>query len=83
MDSRTTTLECLVKRVKVGYVGTIDRFYCDPKDGYKIYRPTDITQLGLNSSKVRYITKEFHEKNKKSQLKRGDIIISRWDIYFI
>ena len=75
--SSSTTLDSLVKRVKVGYVGTVDRYYCSPKDGYKIYRPTDITQLGLDESKVRYITKEFYEKNKKSQLKRGDIIISR------
>lgn len=67
----------LVKRVKVGYVGTVDKYYCEPDGGVKIYRPTDITPLGLSDYGVRYITKEFHEKNKKSQVHYGDIIISR------
>lgn len=70
-------LKSIVSKVKVAYVGPVDRYYCLPENGYPILRPTDITPTGFDTSSVKYITKEFYEKNKKSQLKYGDVIISR------
>lgn len=76
-DFRFEKLETLVSRVKVGFVGSVNQFYCDceEKDSVPIIRTTDID--GLDFSKLKYVTGEFHERNKKSQLKRWDLIIAR------
>ena len=75
--SETVKLKELVNRVKVGYVGPIDKYYCDKESGIKIYRPTDITPYGFDDSNVRYITKGFYKNNLKSQVHFGDVVISR------
>lgn len=68
-------LNKLVKRVKVGFVGPVNAFYCSSSDGVPIIRTTDI--IDLDYKKLKHVTCAFHEKNKKSKLKRGDLIIAR------
>ena len=70
-------LEKLVNRVKVGFVGSINDFYCDETEGVPIIRTTDLTDSGINFSNLKFVTKEFNDKNKKSQVKKGDVIIAR------
>lgn len=72
---RLERLTSLVYRVKVGFVGSINDFYCSPDVGVPIIRTTDIDDIDLK--KLKYVTKEFHLKNKKSQLNKGDLIIAR------
>ena len=67
----------LVIRVKVGFVGSINEYYCEKENGIPLIRTTDIDELGINYSSLKYVTKEFHIKNKKSQIKKGDLIIAR------
>jgi type I restriction enzyme S subunit len=67
----------LVDRVKVGFVGSINEYYCEKGDGVPIIRTTDIDELGINYSNLKYVTTEFHIKNRKSQIKKGDLIIAR------
>jgi type I restriction enzyme S subunit len=74
---KLTKLSELVTRVKVGFVGSINEYYCEKKDGVPLIRTTDIDELGINYSSLKYVTKEFHTKNKKSQIKKGDLIIAR------
>ena len=69
------TLASLTTRVKVGFVGSINDFYCESEVGVPIVRTTDIDNIDFD--KVKYVTSEFHIKNKKSQLKKGDLIIAR------
>ena len=70
-------LDDVVKRVKVGFVGSVNNFYCDSdvSGSVPIIRTTDIEDFDLN--KLKYVTREFHEKNKKSQIFTGDLIIAR------
>lgn len=70
-------LEDLVKRIKVGFVGPINKFYCSKSEGVPMIRTTDLTTNGVDFSNLKYVTNEFHEKHKKSQLKNGDLIIAR------
>lgn len=70
-------LSDLVNRVKVGFVGTINEYYCERENGVPLIRTTDIDDLGINYSSLKYVTNEFHIKNKKSQIKKGDLIIAR------
>lgn len=65
----------LTVRIKVGFVGLVNEFYCEPENGIPIIRTTDIDSIDFD--KLKYVTNEFHVKNKKSQLKKGDLIIAR------
>ena len=38
----------LVRRVKVGFVGPINEYYCGKENGIPLIRTTDIDELGLN-----------------------------------
>jgi len=76
-DFKFTKLSELVSRVKVGFVGSINEFYCEKENGIPLIRTTDISELGIDYSNLKYVTKEFHLKNKKSQIKKGDLIIAR------
>lgn len=71
------TLSQIVKRVKVGFVGSIEKFYCNKDDGILLLRTNNLTPLGIDYSNVKYVTKDFFEKNKKSQLHKNDILIAR------
>ena len=77
IEYEVVPLKTLVKRVKVGFVGTIDDFYCDEKDGVRLIRTLNLTGNGLDYSDIKYVTNEFHKKNKKSQLKKGNLLIAR------
>ena len=65
------------KRVKVGFVGTVDKYYCSRSEGYPIVRPSEMSSDGINYSSLRHITLDFYNKNKKSQVHKNDILISR------
>jgi type I restriction enzyme, S subunit len=69
-----------VKRVSsklvVGFVGTCDPYYTD-NDGIPMIRTTNVKEGYLDLTNLKYVTREFHEKNKKSQLNTGDLIVAR------
>lgn len=69
------TLEDVVKRVKVGFVGSINEYYCSKSEGVPLIRTTDIDDI--DSDDLKFVTYAFHVKNKKSQIKKGDLIIAR------
>lgn len=70
-------LSKLVNRIKVGFVGSINKFYTTESEGIPLLRTTDITSNGLNFKEIKFVTKDFHNKNKKSQIKHGDLIVAR------
>ena len=64
------------EKVCVGFVGTCEKFYTD-KSGVPMYRTGNLNGLTLSQEDMKYVTQEFHIKNQKSQLKKGDILIAR------
>lgn len=70
-------LSDLVEKICVGFVGTCEKYYTDVADGIPMYRTGDLSGFALNHTGIKYVTREFHKKNKKSQLKYGDILIAR------
>ena len=74
--SEETTIEQITERVKVGFVGTCEKYYTDDS-GIPMLRTGNITDHGIDMSDLKYVTAEFHEKNKKSQIRRGDLLIAR------
>ena len=74
--SEEITIEQITERVKVGFVGTCEKYYTDAS-GIPMLRTGNITDHGIDMSDLKYVTAEFHEKNKKSQIKSGDLLIAR------
>ncbi|MBQ9608817.1 MAG: restriction endonuclease subunit S [Lachnospiraceae bacterium] len=71
-----TTIEKITEKVKVGFVGTCEKYYTD-EYGIPMIRTGNITENGIDMIELKYVTKEFHEKNKKSQIHAGDLLIAR------
>jgi len=57
-----------------GFVGTATTHYTDDPDGITYIQGFNVTKNGFNLSGVRKVTREFHEKNKKSILQEGDLL---------
>lgn len=70
-------LDKVTKQVCVGFVGTCYDYYCDREIGVPMLRTTDLNESGMSYKNLKYVTKEFHHKNKKSHLKKGDILVAR------
>ncbi|MBE2170058.1 MULTISPECIES: restriction endonuclease subunit S [unclassified Cobetia] len=64
-------------KITVGFVGTTSRFYTTEDNGIKFFRTGNITEHGLDSSNIKWVTPEFHKANLKSSLHYGDIVVSR------
>jgi type I restriction enzyme S subunit len=64
------------ERVSVGHVGSTSKYYCG-EEGVPFLRSQNVRKGFINLSKIKYITKDFHEKLKKSQLKKGDLLFVR------
>ena len=68
-------LEDLVEEVTVGYVGTMTNEYVDT--GIPFLRSMNIEPHFVNSKDIKYITKEFNTKLKKSMLRPNDVVVVR------
>jgi len=66
-----------VARVNVGYVGPISEFYTDEDSGVPLLSTTNVTENGIRLEDMKYVTHEFHERNKKSQVAPGVVLIAR------
>ena len=74
--SEEVTIEQITERVKVGFVGTCEKYYTDAS-GIPMLRTGNITDHGIDMSDLKYVTLEFHDKNRKSQIRSGDLLIAR------
>ena len=75
-DWEQCKLSDVSEKVCVGFVGTCEKYYTD-ESGIPMYRTGNLKGLTLNHDDMKYVTREFHEKNQKSQLRKGDILIAR------
>lgn len=62
-------------RINVGFVGSCE-YYTD-KSGIRFYRTSNLQNGKLIEDDMKYVLKNFHEANKKSQLHKWDILIAR------
>lgn len=70
-------LERIVERVCVGFVGSCNKDYTEQGNGVPMVRTTNLTGTNIDYVNMKYISYDFHKKNVKSQLKRGDILVAR------
>ncbi len=77
VDWKIDSLTKLYTNIVVGFVGTITNDYCDKEIGVQFIRTLNVKDGWFSNAGLQYVTKEFHQKNKKSQVKNGDILIAR------
>jgi type I restriction enzyme S subunit len=68
-------LSSYCRRVCVGFVGTCEPFY--RPQGIPLIRTGNLKNGHLDLSTMKFVTKEFHESQRKSQLEVGDLLIAR------
>lgn len=70
-------LNTVFKNVVVGFVGSITSYYCSPDLGIPFIRTLNVKDGYFDLSGIEYVTYDFHNKNKKSQIANEDILIAR------
>lgn len=76
MKSKWKTVELSeVADLTVGFVGTMASHYTE--DGVLFLRSTNIEPFDIKMDDVKFISRDFHEKIKKSQLNENDVVIVR------
>lgn len=69
-------IEKNTERICVSFVGTCEKYYTD-STGVPLIRTGNIKSGYVDTTDMKYVTKEFHAKNKKSQTRTGDLLIAR------
>ena len=72
-----TKLTDISERVSVGHVGPTTRYYTDKEKGIPFIRSQNVRRGFLDLNGIQFITQEFHNSLKKSQLKSGDLLVVR------
>ena len=65
----------LVDEITVGWVGTMSNEYVD--EGIPFLRSLNVKPYEISFKNMKFISKEFHEKIKKSALHPGDVVVVR------
>lgn len=71
-EAKPAAIGDFAHRVTNGFVGSAVKHYVD--DGIPYLRSLNVRRRGLALNDLVYISDEFHEKTKKSQLKEGDLL---------
>lgn len=71
------TLAEVFPEVTVGFVGNVSNHYCDQATGVPFYRTGNVRDGFFSHHDLRFVTNEFHQRNKKSKISNGDILIAR------
>ncbi len=61
--------------IRNGFVGTVTPFYTNAQNGIRYLQGTNIHNGIISDNEEFYITKEFHAKHSKNELKNNDILM--------
>lgn len=75
MKFKKRKLKEVCDRITVGFVGSMTSEYRD--DGIPFLRSQNIQPFYLDLEKIKYVSKDFHEKISKSRLTPGDVAVVR------
>jgi type I restriction enzyme, S subunit len=70
-------LKVLFPKIVVGYVGNVNNYYCDSRSGVPFYRTLNVRDGFFTHNNLKYVTRGFNDRNKKSQIFNNDILIAR------
>lgn len=76
-DWDTATLSQHCSKLNVGFVGVCEPYYTSENNGIMLIRTGNLYGQKFTFQDLKYVTHSFHELNKKSQTRKGDILIAR------
>ncbi|NBP69062.1 MAG: hypothetical protein EBU52_09995, partial [Cytophagia bacterium] len=74
---KTKYVNDIASKLNVGFVGTCEPFYTSKEEGVLLVRTGNLKGVKIILDEEKYVTKEFNEKNKKSQIFPGDLLLAR------
>ena len=74
-NGETVRLDTIADRITVGFVGEASNDYVD--DGVPYLRTQNVRVNHIDLSGLIYVTESFHQRNEKSIIHPGDVVISR------
>ena len=72
----TTTIQSVCKDIKVGIVIRPTQYYVD-SDGVRAFRNANVRRGFVEDNDWAMISKDGHEKNRRSEVHTGDVLIAR------
>ena len=67
----------IAAKLKVGFVGTCEPYFTTPDNGVLLVRTGNLKGVDIVLNEEKYVTHNFHEKNKKSQVFPNDLLLAR------
>lgn len=61
--------------IRNGFVGTVTPFFSNKEDGVLYLRGTNVHDGVISDEDIVYVTKDFHEKHNRTELRADDIIM--------
>ncbi len=77
---KVTKLQAVCKKITVGFVGTCEKHYVPQKEGIMMLRTGNLSKGRIITNDMKYVSTEFHKKNRKSEVANGDILVARHGI---
>lgn len=74
---KVNQLKHCCQKLNVSFVGTCEPFYTTSASGVLMLRTGNLQGDKIVLDDVKHVTKEFHARNRKSQVRAGDILIAR------
>lgn len=75
LSAEISKLETYFPNIRNGFVGTATPYFTTEKEGVRYLKGTNIHDGVISDNDYCYITREFHEKHIKSELKNNDILM--------
>ncbi len=69
------TIDTLFPFIRNGFVGTVTKFFTNKENGIRYLEGTNIHNGIIADNEELYVTKEFHNKHIKNELKPDDILM--------
>jgi len=76
-DWKKSIINTIASKLNVGFVGACEPYYTNKSEGVLLIRTGNLKGVNIVLDDVKYVTKEFHEKNKKSQVYPDDLLLAR------
>lgn len=68
-------LDTLFPNIRNGFVGTVTKFFTDKENGIRYLEGTNIHNGIISDNEELYVTREFHQKHIRNELKEDDILM--------
>ena len=69
------SIDTLFPFIRNGFVGTVTKFFTDKENGVRYLEGTNIHNGVISDNEELYVTRDFHEKHIKNELKADDILM--------